>query len=483
MSEPFDKNNKDESMTNTGIYDFDDKYKETKFSDEIAGVLKTANRESERSRRQAAARRKARKKRIMIRLTIVIVAFLLILTLIITGIVAAVRGIAGLFGGKKEKADIAQLIAGADLAAAGYDYDAAIGIIKSYGEKYEKKKELKAAVLKYEDGKAKLVKFEDNTKIPHISFRTLIYDTAKAFDKDDSADKYDRNMVTVTEFSNILETLYSRGYVLVDINDIAKSNNGTFEFCDIYLPEGKTPLVMSQEDVSYYNSLKGDGFASKIVIGEDGAPACEYTDENGNVTTGAFDLVPILENFIKKHPDFSYKGARATLAVTGYDGVLGYRTNPNGEGYQQDDAEKAKAVANRLKELGYTFASNSWAYTSYANNSLEKLKSDADRWEVEVAPIVGSTNVLIYAGGTDIVKSGEYKEDNEKFQYLKEKGFEIFCPANSNQSSVTMGTDYLRQGRRVIGGNELYYSADKLEDLFDVSRILDIARPVKNSVS
>ncbi len=484
MSESFDKNNNEERFRSTSAYEFNDKFKETKYNDEIAGVLKTANRESERSHKQAELRRKARKKRIITRLSIVIVAFLLVLALVITGIVAAVRGIAGLFGGgKKETPDIAQLVSSADLAAAGYDYDKAIDIIKSYGEKYEKKKELKAAVLKYEDGKTKLVKFEDNTKIPHISFRTLIYDTAKAFDRDDSADKYDRNMITVTEFSNILDSLYSKGYVLVDINDIAKSNNGYFEFTDIYLPKGKTPLVLSQEDVSYYSSLKGDGFASKIVINESGAPACEYTDENGNVTAGAFDLVPILENFIQKHPDFSYRGARATLAVTGYDGVLGYRTNPNGEGYQESDVEAAKTVCGRLKELGYTFAGNSWAYTSYANNSLEKLKSDADRWETEVEPIVGSTNVLIYAGGADIVRSGEYKEDNEKFKYLKEKGFNIFCPANSNQSSVTMGSNYLRQGRRVIGGSELYNQADKLADLFDTSRILDIARPVKNSVS
>ena len=498
MSEPFDKNKSGNNLSNTGVYDFENRYKEMKYNDdiaqilkntkseasyqdEIAGVLKTANREAERNKARAAARRKARKKRIITRLTIVIVAFLLVLAIVIFGIVSAVKGIIGLFGGSKDASAIAQLVSSADVAAAGYDYDGAIEIIKSYGEKYDKKKELEAAVLKYENEKTKLVKFEDNTKIPHLSFRTLIYDTSKAFDTDDSAAKYDRNMVTVTEFSKILEELYSRGFVLVDINDIAKEGSGAFSFCDIYLPEGKTPLVLSQEDVSYYESLEGDGFASKIIIGEDGSPLCEYTDENGNITTGAFDLVPILEDFIKKHPDFSYKGARATLAVTGYDGVLGYRTNPDSENYQEGDAEKATSVANRLKELGYTFASNSWAYTSYGNNSTERLITDADRWENEVEPIVGSTNVLIFAGGADIVQSGEYKEDNEKFQYLKSKGFNVFCPVNANQSSVTMGTDYLRQGRRLVGGNELYYSADKLADLFDANGVLDIARPTQDS--
>ena len=61
MSEPFDENNKGKNLNNTGIYDFDNKYKETKYNDDIAGILKTANRESERSRALAAQRRKAEK--------------------------------------------------------------------------------------------------------------------------------------------------------------------------------------------------------------------------------------------------------------------------------------------------------------------------------------------------------------------------------------------------------------------------------------
>ena len=206
-------------------------------------------------------------------------------------------------------------------------------------------------------------------------------------------------------------------------------------------------------------------------------------DENGNVTTGAYDLVPILEDFIKQHPDFSYRGARATLAVTGYDGVLGYRTNPNGEGYREEDREQAKAVADRLKELGYTFASNSWGYTSYASSSTERVKTDADRWEAEVAPIVGNTNILIFAGGADIAQNGEYSADNAKFSYLQSKGFTVFCPADNSQYSTAIGERYLRQGRRVIGGNALYYEGDKLQDLFHAIDVLDIARPADNTVT
>lgn len=477
MSDSFDRNKTDKSLSNTGVYNFEDRYKETKYNDEIAGILKTANYEAERKRQIALAKQKARKKKIYTRLSIVMIALILVLTLLISGIVGIVRGIASLAGGNKEAPDIAQLISSADLAAASYDYDKAMEIIRSYGEKYDKKKELKAAILKYEDGKASLIKYTDNSQIPHLSFRTLIYDTSKAFDGDDSTDKYDRNMVTVSEFSSILDTLYSRGYVLVGPDDIARNNNGTPEFCDIYLPSNKKPIMISQENVSYYRSLAGNGFASKLVLNDQKNPVCEYKLEDGSVSMGAYDLVPILESFLKKYPDFSYRGARATLAVTGYDGVLGYRTNPNGNGYQPEDAERAKTVVNRLKELGYTFAANSWDYTSYGNNGTDHVKKDADRWEKEVKPIVGDTSVFIFAGDADIANDGKYQDNNEKLNHLKAKGFFFFCPAESTHTAITIGDGFLRQGRQNISGNTLYHNAEKLTDYFDVERILDIARP------
>ena len=37
-------------------------------------------------------------------------------------------------------------------------------------------------------------------------------------------------------------------------------------------------------------------------------------------------MVPRLNTFLKKHPDGAYKGARGMLAMTGSNGVFGYRT-------------------------------------------------------------------------------------------------------------------------------------------------------------
>ena len=49
-------------------------------------------------------------------------------------------------------------------------------------------------------------------------------------------------------------------------------------------------------------------------------------------------MVPLIDAFVKKHPDFSYRGAKGTLALTGYNGVLGYRTSKS----QYGDNEKKK---------------------------------------------------------------------------------------------------------------------------------------------
>ena len=50
------------------------------------------------------------------------------------------------------------------------------------------------------------------------------------------------------------------------------------------LPPGKIPFVMSQDDLCYYPYMSGDGFADRIVIGEDGKPTCQMVLDDGTVT-------------------------------------------------------------------------------------------------------------------------------------------------------------------------------------------------------
>ena len=50
----------------------------------------------------------------------------------------------------------------------------------------------------------------------------------------------------------------------------------------------------------------------------------EYIEDDGRVSVGDYDMVPLIDRFVEKHPDFSYRGAKGIVALTGYNGILGY---------------------------------------------------------------------------------------------------------------------------------------------------------------
>ena len=63
---------------------------------------------------------------------------------------------------------------------------------------------------------------------------------------------------------------------------------------EILLPEGKIPFVLSQDDVCYYHYMDGDGYASKLVVDENGKIRNEYIEDDGSVSVGDYDMVPLL---------------------------------------------------------------------------------------------------------------------------------------------------------------------------------------------
>lgn len=332
-------------------------------------------------------------------------------------------------------------------------------------------------------------------QITHVFFHTLIYDTSRAF-SGDKADNYNQVMTTVSEFNQILQSMYDKGYVMVSPHDMAVVNeDGTVSSCRIFLPEGKIPFVLSQDDVSYYHYMEGSGFADKLILNEDGEVKCQYTDAGGNVSVGNYDLVPLVDAFVKEHPDFSYRGRKGVLAMTGYDGVLGYRTDiayKTGENLQDDqkkfleehpdfdyeqEVRQAKKVADTLKEDGWEFASHTWGHKNASEASLEELQADNGKWETYVTPILGSTDMIFFAFGADIGDWKGYSDENSKFAYYKSRGYNYFCNVDASQYWVQITDRYFRQGRRNLDGYRMYYNPEMLSDLFDVSSVWDISRP------
>ncbi len=391
----------------------------------------------------------------------------------------------------KKAAAIDELLESSGIKAAMYDYDAAIEEVKAF-EGYESDERLTAAIASYEEQKAACVKWEDNTAISHLFVHSLIVDTSRAFGKGSSQPVgYNRYMTTVDEFNRILEQMYARGYVLISVHDMAErvtNSNGEEVLVkkDIMLPEGKTPFVLSQDDVNYYLYMEGDGFAERLVVGDDGLPTCEYIDKDGNVLYGEYDVVPIVDRFVKEHPDFSYRGRKGILAVTGYEGALGYDTGLSMKKYDgmsdsdkmaiiEPERDKARAVAEALKADGWEFASHSYTHTSMTTNSADKVAYDLKRWKNEVQCILGDTDIYIYPFGADICDWRGYS--GTKYEYMKEYGFWYFCNVDSSRYWVQIKDKYLRQGRINADGERMVKTPEKLSYFFDVDSVFDTSRP------
>ena len=382
----------------------------------------------------------------------------------------------------------------AKYAAKQYDYDKAISMLQN-SETYQTSEKFQHAVKVYQKKKESCVSWPLD-QVTHVFYHTLIKDTGKAFDGDYKSGDYDQVMTTIDEFNQITQSMYDKGYVMVSPHDMAVINeDGTMSRGSIMLPPGKIPFVLSQDDVSYYHYMDGDGFASKLVVDSNGEVKNEYIEDDGSVSTGDYDMVPLIDTFVKEHPDFSYHGRKGILAMTGYDGVLGYRTDiayKTGKKLQDDqkkflkdhpdfnykqEVKNAKKVAKAMKAEGWEFASHTWGHKDVAATSLDDLKRDDKKWKKYVAPILGETDMIIFAFGADIGSWEGYSADNEKYEFYKSQGYRYFCNVDSSQYFVQITDDYFRQGRRNLDGYRMYYNPEMLSDLFDVSEVWDSSRP------
>ena len=186
-------------------------------------------------------------------------------------------------GTDSEDAD--DVLAQAQTMYAQYDYDNAIILLKGQKD-FDSNQDYMDLAAKCQVARSALVEYPLE-QITHVFFHTLIWDTSKAFDGDAKSGNYNQVMTTVEEFNKIIQILYDKGYVLVSPHDMATVNeDGTMSRGKIMVPKGKIPFVLSQDDVSYYHYMDGDGCASRLVLDENGQVKNEYIEDDGSVSVG-----------------------------------------------------------------------------------------------------------------------------------------------------------------------------------------------------
>ncbi len=399
------------------------------------------------------------------------------------------------------------LIAQAGTLAMGYDYDGAIATLMSISG-YDTDAAIQQLIADYTAQRDACVAVDPYT-VPHIFYHSLLNSTQKAFDVEalgqSAVDGYNAWMATIDEFDQITQKLYDSGYVYVRLRDLVTQTtdaDGTVHFAansNLKLPEGKKAIVLSVDDCSYYHSYAPASFPEKLVVDENGDVKCLYTDEAGNTSVGDYDVVPRLNSFLAQHPDGAYRGARGILAMTGYNGVFGYRTDSDyllrehlmedqqawldahpDYNFDQDVAE-AKKVAEALKAEGWEFASHTWGHLSVTDKSVEELKTDNEKWEATVKPIVGEVDTIIFAHGNDI-GSWEGYEGNDKYAYFNSVGYHFYCNVDGSVPYWVQITDgYVRQGRIDVDGYRLWLAKNgedaSLSKIIDLTGIFNENRP------
>lgn len=302
-------------------------------------------------------------------------------------------------------------------------------------------------------------------------------------------------MVTVDEYNKILQNLYDKDYIIVSMNDVWSEvdtpNGPRMQRNTLMIPEGKKPLIISFDDTNYYDYMLEEGFTSKLVLADDGNIWAECTDPYTQETflTRDLDAITILDKFVEEHPDFSLNGVKGCLSLTGYQGILGYRTQndidiaandprrPAFDANRQAEIEAVKPIIQRLKETGWYFGSHTWGHIRLSTRSMEQIQRDTRRWAEEVGSLVGPTSILFYPHGAR--PDGDHDQGEtygEQFKWLQSQGFRIFASVGtSSYSQVKSTISAVICDRLHPDGTTLRRSRSRYLQFYDAKEIIDLS--------
>ncbi|MEN8908352.1 MAG: polysaccharide deacetylase family protein [Clostridiales bacterium] len=310
---------------------------------------------------------------------------------------------------------------------------------------------------------------EYNGVIRHIFFHCLI-----AFPENNGSKSLEADCVTVSEFKNCLTELYKNDYILVNINN-------TFEIVNqngvkiarqkkVKIPKGKKPLVLSVDDVVYDSKKKGLGMVDKLILDENGEIATSTIKSDGTKEISKNnEIFPILNNFVETHPDFSNDCAKGTLALTGWEGILGYRISSNyPKSVTNNELKHLKPIIQKLKDTGWTFACHSYGHSHPSKISDSYFSTtEIGQWKKEIESVVGHTNIYVYPYGETIL------QNSPKYKLLIDNGFMVMCGVSQIQEWQNFGNT-LYMSRYSIDGTTLSTQRNNLMDLFDSNKVYDV---------
>lgn len=320
--------------------------------------------------------------------------------------------------------------------------------------------------------------------IEHLSIRPLIAAPELAFDNDAYSKNAEDLMLTASEFGKILEQIYLKSYILIDINMLVDSSGNKNK---IFLPEGKKPIIISIEGLNYYAGRSQSGNSENLSIDKNNNIVSTYKKAGGQqVTDRNGEAIGILEQFVEAHPDFSFDGAKGNISLTGFECIFGYVTDQD----QVEDRAKAfrdnhlqaftitsdeietnkrkvLAIIKRLKGNGWSFSSSTYGSIQVGEASMEQLVNDTTKWILQVESLTGKVKALLFPNGNFVGSK------DPKGAYLISKGFTIHAGIGPTAYFNYSGKN-LYMDRIALNGLALRFQ--NLNRFFDVKTVYDPLR-------
>jgi hypothetical protein len=288
--------------------------------------------------------------------------------------------------------------------------------------------------------------------VMNIFFHPLVLKPRLAFTKDSLGVGFQEYFVTAYEFRAILMGLWRHGWTLVDAHDAASGH--------VMVPKGRKPLVLSEDDDNYYEYFKGRGLAERLVVAKSGRILAKVGGARPHLTSN--DVVPLVDQFVAQHPEFSVDGAKGVIGETGYEGLFGYH-------HLHQPAQRAdvQRLVTALKADGWLLASHTYGHIDLTDDSLSTIARDTRRWKQLAIPLLGKTNLLIYPFGARPTTAG--------VRLLRRAGFKVLFDIDIRPRRYHVAGDTVMSRLHIDGF--AFQAPGRMRQLFSVRRVMDPQRP------
>ena len=307
--------------------------------------------------------------------------------------------------------------------------------------------------------------------VQHLFIHQIIPFPRMAFASEEGQD-FDDWYITRSEAIALIDELRARHYVLVSLADcFVRRGHAVVPNPELRVPRGHKPLVLSIDDLSFNRFLLGKGFMDRIIIDSTGHLSSIGKDPS---TGRQFEeptncIVGLLDGYLRAHPEFSLNGATATLGLTGYEGILGYRTDRH-ERNRAAQQEAVKPIIALMRKRGWTFASHSYGHIDLGSKRMtrEWVADDTAKWKREVGELLGPTSLYITPFGSLAALDGPL------MKVIREAGFDVICDV-SDGTTVNQRPDLglVVQSRLHVDGYGMRHTPHIYRDFFDVDKVFD----------